>query len=93
MYIAWLIGFVGLLNLDGGPRADMPPIHYVNNKKVAVDATAVVGRSGLNRTSLWVADEKLTWKMAKETGPMAAPPWLDQQRPPPCRPSLKSRSG
>ena len=52
-----------------GARAVQPTLHYVNNKTINLNVTASpVGRSGLTNALLWIADEKLVWKVAQELG-------------------------
>ncbi|HEX3150652.1 MAG TPA: hypothetical protein VHR66_21420 [Gemmataceae bacterium] len=52
-----------------------PTLHYVNDKTVQVKVNANVGPSGLEKASLWWADEKLEWQKWKDdVGPLPAPP-------------------
>ncbi len=58
-----------------GARAVQPTLHYVNNKTINLNVTASpVGPSGLTNALLWIADEKLVWKVAQELGAKPAPP-------------------
>ena len=59
-----------------------PTLHYVNNKTVQVNVNATVGPSGLEKASLWWADEKLEWQKWKdEVGPLPAPPSTTPRQP------------
>ena len=57
----------------GGTRAAQPALHYINTKKVSLKVNATVGPSGLTKSFLYTADDKLVWLKAKENGPQAAP--------------------
>ena len=51
-----------------------PALHYVNNRNVSLHINATVGPSGLTKSYLYVADDKLAWNKASEKGPQPAPP-------------------
>jgi hypothetical protein len=62
-------------------RALQPSLHYVNNRSVSLKVNAKVGPSGLTQAYLYVADEKLVWTKAKESGPRSAPPVTEPDKP------------
>ncbi len=64
-----------------GTRASQPALHYVNTKSVSLNVNATVGPSGLTRSFLYAADEKLAWAKVKEDGPKAAPPVTAPDKP------------
>src|SRR4029077_1830140 len=54
---------------------------YLNTKTVKLNINAEVGPSGLTGANLWVADDKLEWKMVRESGAQPAPPVVDSDKP------------
>jgi hypothetical protein len=56
-----------------------PSLHYLNTKKVKLSMNALVGPSGLESATLWVADEKLVWKKADEKEKLPAPPAVNPE--------------
>jgi len=60
-----------------------PTLHYVNTRTLKINVNARVGPSGLTKATLWVADDKLDWKVAPglEKGAMPAPPLSDPDKP------------
>ncbi|HVK09405.1 MAG TPA: hypothetical protein VM597_11575, partial [Gemmataceae bacterium] len=57
----------------GGRGRAQVPLHYVNNRAVALNSWVTVGPSGLKAAYLYVADDKLIWKKELEEGPKPAP--------------------
>jgi len=56
-----------------GSKVAQPSLHYINTKKVSLKVNATVGPSGLTKSYLYAADDKLVWVKSKENGPQAAP--------------------